>query len=387
MWDSSGDERCPGRHGSHLRTDNSHGRLIQGYRMTIEVRNISKSFGEFPALKKVSFRVEDAELVALLGPSGSGKTTLLRIIGGIEVPDDGSVLVNDQEITLAKTVERRIGFVFQHYALFRHMNVFENVAFGLKVRPLAIRPSPEAIRNKVFDLLKLVQLDRMADRFPWELSGGQRQRVALARTLAIEPKVLLLDEPFGALDAKVRQELRVWLRRLHDEIHVTSIFVTHDQEEALELADRVAILNEGEIQQIGAPDEVYHHPINSFVYHFLGRVNLFHGRLEEGRVYWAGKEAEMESKAADHSKKTTIYARPHALEINKEQKSPQSVTATVQYINQAGPVVKVALINEVKDPIYADISHERFQELQLKKGDTVFVKLKDFKVFSEDYTI
>ncbi len=359
---------------------------LKEFSMSIEVRNVSKSFGGFSALKNVSLKVAQTELVALLGPSGSGKTTLLRIISGIENPDEGSVLINGEELRLAKKVERRIGFVFQHYALFRHMNVFENVAFGLKVRPKKLRPSDEAIRAKVFDLLKLVQLDRMAERFPWELSGGQRQRVALARALAIEPKVLLLDEPFGALDAKVRQDLRIWLRRLHDEIHVTSIFVTHDQEEALELADRVAVLNEGKIEQIGTPDEVYHHPANSFVYNFLGRVNLFHGRVEEGRIYWAGKEPKTESNEGP-PKKTTIYARPHALEIEKEKKSLESVSAAVQTINQAGPVVKIELLNEAKELIHVDLSHERFQELKLKKGDTVYVKLKDFKVFSEDYTI
>lgn len=236
--------------------------------MSIEVCSISKRFGGFTALNSVSLQVPLGELVALLGPSGSGKTTLLRIIAGLESPDAGSLLFDGRDGTMRSARERRVGFVFQHYALFRHMSVFENVAFGLRVRPRSQRPSQDEIRQRVNSLLRLVQLDGMAERYPWQLSGGQRQRVALARALAIEPRVLLLDEPFGALDATVRQELRRWLRRLHDEIQVTSLFVTHDQEEALEVADRVVIMNEGRIEQIGSPEEVYEHPANPFVCRF-----------------------------------------------------------------------------------------------------------------------
>src|SRR5208337_1091843 len=249
--------------------------------MSIEARNITKRFGDFAALKDVSLQIQAGELVALLGPSGSGKTTLLRVIAGLEFPDSGSVIFDGEETTHRSAQDRGVGFVFQHYALFRHMTVFENVAFGLRVKPRRERPPEGRIRARVNDLLKLVQLDWLATRYPSQLSGGQRQRIALARALAVEPKVLLLDEPFGALDAKVRQELRRWLRRLHDEIHVTSLFVTHDQEEALEVSDRVAVMNEGRIEQVGTPDDVYHHPITPFVYNFLGSVNLFHGRIDE----------------------------------------------------------------------------------------------------------
>jgi sulfate transport system ATP-binding protein len=219
--------------------------------MSIEATHIRKSYGEFEALKDVSLRIESGELVALLGPSGSGKTTLLRIIAGLEVPDSGTIRLNDEDATKATASQRHVGFVFQHYALFRHLTVFENIAFGLRLRPRSTRPSEEQIRRRVNELLQLIQLDWLGNRFPNQLSGGQRQRVALARALAVEPRVLLLDEPFGALDAKVRKELRRWLRRLHDELHIASVFVTHDQEEALEVADRVAIMNHGRIEQVG----------------------------------------------------------------------------------------------------------------------------------------
>jgi sulfate/thiosulfate transport system ATP-binding protein len=248
--------------------------------MGIEVRHVSKRFGSFVALNDVSFTVASGELVALLGPSGSGKTTLLRIVAGLDTADAGSVLLEGEDATDRNARDRGVGFVFQHYALFRHMSVFENVAFGLRVRSPKRRPAEEEIRRRVLQLLELVQLDYLHDRRPSELSGGQRQRVALARALAVEPKVLLLDEPFGALDAKVRQELRRWLRRLHDDIHLTSVFVTHDQEEALELADRVAVMNHGVIEQDGTPDQVVEQPATPFVSDFLGTVNIFRGRVD-----------------------------------------------------------------------------------------------------------
>jgi sulfate/thiosulfate transport system ATP-binding protein len=264
--------------------------------MSIEVRGLQKKFGSVVVCDNLNLDIPAGELVALLGPSGSGKTTLLRIIAGLEVPDAGSVLFHGEDATNTDVRERNVGFVFQHYALFGHMTIFENVAFGLRVRGKATRPNENAIRKKVTDLLELVQLGAMASRYPHQLSGGQRQRVALARALAVEPKVLLLDEPFGALDAKVRKELRRWLRRLHDEVHLTSVFVTHDQEEAMEVADRVVVMNQGRIEQQGAPDEVYDHPATPFVLQFLGDVNLFHGRLGLA----AGEVG---------------YARPHELEI------------------------------------------------------------------------
>ncbi len=250
--------------------------------MSIRIENVSKRFGVFEALHDVSLDIAPGELVALLGPSGSGKTTLLRVIAGLETPDAGRVHVQGEDTTDRSPRERGVGFVFQHYALFRHMTIFENVAFGLRVRPRCPASSREAIREKVMSLLKLVQLDWLADRYPHQLSGGQRQRIALARALAIEPRVLLLDEPFGALDAKVRRELRRWLRRLHDEIHLTSVFVTHDQEEALEVADRVVLVNRGRIEQVGTPGDVYDNPATPFVYEFLGNVNLFEARISRG---------------------------------------------------------------------------------------------------------
>ena len=276
--------------------------------MGIEVRGVTKRFGNFVALDDVSLEVASGELVALLGPSGSGKTTLLRIIAGLDSGDAGSVLLAGEDATSRSARDRGVGFVFQHYALFRHMTVFENVAFGLRVRPRATRPADADITRRVTELLELVQLDYLSKRRPNELSGGQRQRVALARALAVEPKVLLLDEPFGALDAKVRLELRQWLRRLHDEIHLTSVFVTHDQEEALELADRVAIMNHGRIEQDGSPGSVMEHPATPFVASFLGSVNIFHGRLEGGAIRVELAEAEIERmnlKAGDR-----LYVKP-----------------------------------------------------------------------------
>jgi len=237
--------------------------------MSVAVKHISKRFGTFPALRDVSLEVQTGELLALLGPSGSGKTTLLRVIAGLEIPDAGQVTFVDEDVTEKSAYERRAGFVFQHYALFQHMNVYENIAFGLRVLPRKARPNAAAITKRVNELLKLIQLEGYEQRMPSQLSGGQRQRVALARSLAIEPRVLLLDEPFGALDAKVRKDLRKWLRHFHDQTHLTSLFVTHDQEEAFELADRVVIFNEGRIQQIGLPSELRENPQNDFVRDFL----------------------------------------------------------------------------------------------------------------------
>jgi sulfate transport system ATP-binding protein len=285
--------------------------------MGIEVRNLTKSFGSFVALRDVSFTVNSGELVALLGPSGSGKTTLLRVIAGLERPEIGTVLFDGDDATARDPRDRGVGFVFQHYALFRHMSVFENVAFGLRVRPRDQRPSEEDIKRRVHGLLELVQLDYLGDRYPSQLSGGQRQRVALARALAVEPTVLLLDEPFGALDAKVRQELRRWLRRLHQEIHLTSVFVTHDQEEALELANRVVVMNEGRIEQDAAPGEVIENPATPFVSNFLGNVNLFHGRVqvevhdEEGRPMAMELDGER-SEAVRVIVGDRVYVRPRA---------------------------------------------------------------------------
>src|ERR1700733_4308910 len=303
--------------------------------MAIDARHVSKSFANYVALRDVALHVGQGELVALLGPSGSGKTTLLRIIAGLDTPDpnpETSVNVDGQDILDRSASERRVGFVFQHYALFRHMTVFENIAFGLRVRSRRLRPAKDAIAARVFELLDLIQLRNQAGRYPSQLSGGQRQRVALARALAVEPSVLLLDEPFGALDAKVRMELRRWLRRLHDELHITSVFVTHDQEEALELADRVVVMNNGSIDQIGTPAEVYHHPASPFVYQFLGNVNLFRGRIVDGHVTIDGALAEVADphhRNGTAQKPATIYVRPHQLDLALEPKGGSEFGATV----------------------------------------------------------
>jgi sulfate/thiosulfate transport system ATP-binding protein len=347
--------------------------------MSIEVRGISKQFGQFAALKDVSLVVPHGELVALLGPSGSGKTTLLRVIAGLEFPDAGTVTFDGEESTQRDAQDRNVGFVFQHYSLFRHMTVFDNVAFGLTVKPKKTRPSKEEIREKVTTLLRMVQLDWLMDRYPTQLSGGQRQRVALARALAVEPKVLLLDEPFGSLDAKVRQELRSWLRRLHDEIQVTSLFVTHDQEEALEVADRIVVMNQGRIEQQGPPDEVYHKPANAFVYHFLGDLNLFHARVENGDTY-IGEPAPASS-TAPNGASPMVFVRPHRMHIERYPASEHHFPGKVRHINPAGPVVKLELITDGGHSLQVEISHERFVELGLHKDDVVFVSPMEMQVF------
>ncbi len=355
--------------------------------MSIEIRNVSKTFGTFRALQDVSLDVPTGELVALLGPSGSGKTTLLRIIAGLEEADRGSIHFYGEDATRRNVRDRQVGFVFQHYALFKHMTVFENIAFGLKVRSRETRPSDREISQKVHDLLKLIQLDWIADRFPSQLSGGQRQRVALARALAVEPKVLLLDEPFGALDAKVRKELRRWLRRLHDDVHVTSVFVTHDQEEALEVADRVVVMNEGRVEQIGAPDDVYAKPANPFVYGFLGNVNLFHGRLEQGFTRIGNLSVETPEQAGSAGA-AAVYVRPHDVEIALKPGANGAIEATVHFVRAVGPVVRVEL--ERKDGaglIEAELPHDRYRTLGVKAGDTVFASVRNPRVFTEDFTI
>ena len=286
--------------------------------MQIELRGVTRQFGTFTALSDVDLTVSSGELVALLGPSGSGKTTLLRVIAGLETPDRGVVMLDGRDATAQRVRDRKVGFVFQHYALFRHMTVFENIAFGLRVRPRSRRPKEAVIDETVHRLLDLVQLEPQATRYPSELSGGQRQRVALARALAVEPSVLLLDEPFGALDAKVRKELRRWLRRLHDTLNVTSVFVTHDQEEAMELAGRVVIMNHGRIEQVGTPDDVYSRPQSPFVYDFLGDINLFHGRIEGGSIRLGSLAVEVPGLDPAHPRDAALYLRPHMLEVRIE---------------------------------------------------------------------
>jgi sulfate transport system ATP-binding protein len=352
--------------------------------MSILVKNITKKFGAFTALDNVSLEVPNGSLLALLGPSGSGKTTLLRIIAGLEVPDSGSVVCQDEDITRQSARDRNVGFVFQHYALFRHMNVFENVAFGMRVR----KQPKKLIHDRVSELLHLVRLDGLERRYPSQLSGGQRQRVALARALAIQPKVLLLDEPFGALDAKVRQELRSWLRRLHHEINMTSVFVTHDQEEAFEVADRVVVMNQGRIEQAGAPDDVFEHPANPFVMDFLGNVNVFHGRVQNGRASLGSMEVAYPEYPHQEARPATLYVRPHELEIEHSPNGTASLKARVERINPAGSVAKVFLLAaEFGVSLNVELSPERYVELALKTGDTVYVSPRKVRVFMPEYVI
>ncbi|MBL0729746.1 sulfate/molybdate ABC transporter ATP-binding protein [Piscinibacter sp. HJYY11] len=333
--------------------------------MSIEIRNLNKAFGKTVVCDNINLDIPSGELVALLGPSGSGKTSLLRIIAGLERPDSGSVLFHGEDATYDDVRDRHVGFVFQHYALFGHMSIFENVAFGLRVRPKATRPSEAKIKEKVMELLKLVQLDWLADRYPHQLSGGQRQRIALARALAVEPKVLLLDEPFGALDAKVRKELRRWLRRLHDEMHVTSVFVTHDQDEAMEVADRVVVMNLGKIEQDGSPDEVYDRPATPFVLQFLGDVNLFHGRF--GHAPGGNVDANDVS-----------YVRPHELEIVATP-SEGTLAVTLSQALTVGPQTRIEF-KRLDDGSYVDVEMARAdysalrEKLGLGPGSQVFLK-------------
>ena len=348
--------------------------------MSIEVSRLSKRFGTFAALNDVSFTVKQGELLALLGPSGSGKTTLLRIIAGLERPDSGSVLFDGEDATRRDPRDRGVGFVFQHYALFRHMTVFENVAFGLRVRPRAQRPDEAEIRRRVMELLGLVQLDYLGDRLPSQLSGGQRQRVALARALAVQPKVLLLDEPFGALDAKVRQELRRWLRRLHADIHLTSVFVTHDQEEALELANRVVVMNEGRIEQDASPDEVLEHPATPFVVNFLGNVNIFHGRVQGGKALLGPIAVEYPQHPHTEARDAAGYARPHELDISRTDIGG-GLWATVSDVRAAGAVVKIEVGDGDGRVIQIELGREQYEKVRAIVGEEVYVTPRRVRVF------
>lgn len=347
--------------------------------MDIQVRGITKQFGSFTALDDINLTIAEGELVALLGPSGSGKTTLLRIIAGLEQPTSGSILFGGEDLINQSLRERQVGFVFQHYALFRHMRVIDNVAFGLRVKQRHERRSEAEIRERVMRLLRLVQLEPFASRYPSQLSGGQRQRVALARALAIEPKVLLLDEPFGALDAKVRKELRRWLRGLHAEMHLTSVFVTHDQEEALELADRVVVMDRGRIEQIGTPAEVYEHPATAFTYEFLGNVNRFDCRIRDGKAsFLIGEIAVPNSLAAP----AVAYVRPHDVEIFASRVM-SGEPGTVRYISAAGPLAKVEVaVGADGRLLEAELSRPQLNHLGLKIGQNVFIRASKARVFS-----
>ena len=344
--------------------------------MAIQVSGITKRFGSYLALDSVDLEVRSGELLALLGPSGSGKTTLLRIMAGLEHADAGSLQLHGAEALGLKPRERQVGFVFQHYALFRHMTVFDNVAFGLKVRPRGQRFAGAEIKRRVMELLELVQLAHFADRYPAQLSGGQRQRVALARALAIEPKVLLLDEPFGALDAKVRKELRRWLRKLHDDIHVTSVFVTHDQEEALELADRVVVMSQGRIEQVGSPADVYDHPASAFVYEFLGQVNRFDCAVEGGVAKAANGALSIATDGAVQGP-AIAYVRPHDLGLSPTVGGPGRVSS----IQVVGPDARIE-VDLAGLVLEAEMDRERLGVLGLSPGDRCAVHIDRARVFA-----
>ena len=349
--------------------------------MSITLQGVSKRFGEYAAVENIDLDVATGALMALLGPSGSGKTTLLRIIGGLETPDAGQVLFDGQDATLWPIGDRKVGFVFQQYALFRHMTVFENVAFGLKVKRRRERPSAKDIRKKVQDLLALVQLEWAHDRYAAQLSGGQRQRVALARAMAVDPRVLLLDEPFGALDSQVRHELRRWLRRLHDELHFTSIIVTHDQQEAIEVADTVVVLNQGKIEQVGIPGEIYDLPKSAFVHRFLGQVNELPVKLRDGRAYVGPIDIAAAADVQTGSAKNIALIRPHEIEIGDVA---SGWPATVVAMRVIGPIVRLDLCADgqpIHEPLEAEIGRERFEAERFSLGQWVGMRFRRWQVY------
>lgn len=351
--------------------------------MSIQVKNIDKRFGAFHALNDISLEFPEGQLVALLGPSGCGKTTLLRIIAGLESADQGQVILEGQDATNVHVRERQVGFVFQHYALFRHMSVFDNIAFGLRVRPRATRPSEAEIKKRVDRLLDLVQLGFLADRYPAQLSGGQRQRIALARALAVEPRVLLLDEPFGALDAKVRKELRRWLRTLHDELHITSIFVTHDQEEALEVADQIIIMNKGNVEQIGSPREVYEHPKTPFVFDFLGQANRFEAEHHAGIIQVGTDKIHLPHLQDGPSGQVIAFARPNELSIFS-----QPVENTIQVSFQREVWIAGKIMAELQDQdgrlIEIELSAEEAKLHQFRPNQSVWIRPTTLHLFRQD---
>jgi sulfate transport system ATP-binding protein len=332
--------------------------------MGITIEGVSKRFGDFQALRPTDLTIETGSLVALLGPSGSGKSTLLRLIAGLEMPDTGRILLTGRDATYASVQDRNIGFVFQHYALFKHMTVRQNVAFGLEI----CKASRAEIRARVDELLELVQLSGFGDRYPSQLSGGQRQRVALARALAVEPQVLLLDEPFGALDAKVRKELRAWLRRLHDEVHVTTVFVTHDQEEAMEVADQIVVMSHGQIEQVGSPAEVYDHPATPFVMSFVGPVNVLH------------PESALSCQLPKYQGSQQVFLRPHDVQIELDPRSG-GVSAQVQVVLHLGREIQAELLLHDGGSLWVHLSREQYADTPIQRGQQVYVRPKAIKAF------
>jgi sulfate transport system ATP-binding protein len=359
--------------------------------MSIEVRGIRKTFGRFAALDGVSLAFPSGELVALLGPSGCGKTTLLRVIAGLEFADEGRVLFDGEDAAHRDVRERQVGFVFQHYALFRHLSVFENIAFGLRVKARKQRPPEAIVKKRVHELLELVQLGWLAHRYPAQLSGGQRQRIALARALAVEPRVLLLDEPFGSLDAKVRKELRKWLRRLHDELHITSIFVTHDQDEAVEVADRIVLMNKGRVEQSGTTQQVYERPATAFAYGFLGAVNRFPGRLDGHSLRVGNATVPLAECAGTHGEEVIAFARPHELDIVLADEGAHGLPARVRRVLPSGATARIELTGPrgadggPEPPDFeVEITRERLAELNLQPGQSVRLTSSRLRVFPSD---
>jgi len=347
--------------------------------MQIQIRDIHKAFGSFPALKGVNLDIHSGELIALLGPSGSGKTTLLRTIAGLEYQDHGRILFGGEDIARRPVRERGVGFVFQHYALFKHMTVGDNIAFGLRVREGKTRPTEAAIKQRVAELLELVQLAGLDQRYPSQLSGGQRQRVALARALAIEPKVLLLDEPFGALDAKVRKDLRRWLRELHDKTGYTTIFVTHDQEEALELADRVVVMNQGRIEQVGGTDEVYERPATPFVFDFLGSVNILSGEVRGRALHLNGSSFELDS--IHPAGAVDVYVRPHDFQLVAD--GAPGLDAVVRTVQRTGATVRISVSLHTQDePVELELSHLDPQARGRKSGEALRIAPVSYGLFA-----
>ncbi|WP_251978424.1 sulfate/molybdate ABC transporter ATP-binding protein [Salinicola avicenniae] len=343
--------------------------------MSIRIARIDKTYGakgpgQTRALEPIDLDIHDGELIGLLGPSGSGKTTLLRIVAGLEQADSGSIHFGERDVTRVHVRDRRIGFVFQHYALFRHMSVYDNVAFGLNALPRRERPSTEEIRSRVMQLLEMVRLQAFAKRFPAQLSGGQQQRVALARALALKPDVLLLDEPFGALDAKVRQELRRWLRHLHEELHFTSLFVTHDQEEALELSDRVVVMSNGRIEQIATPDTLYRQPANRFVFEFLGDINRLEGDVEREVLTCGNARIAVPGIASGRHE---LLLRPHEISLATQASDRAHLPVTVSAIVPVGAEVRLELEADwLGEPWLATIGHEAFERLDITRGKRLF---------------
>jgi sulfate/thiosulfate transport system ATP-binding protein len=355
--------------------------------MSIRVQNIVKRFGQFVALDDVTLDFPQGQLVGLLGPSGCGKTTLLRIIAGLESADGGWVFLDGEDASTAHVRERQVGFVFQHYALFRHMTVFDNIAFGLRVKPHKQRPNAETIRRRVRELLELVQMDSLATRYPNQLSGGQRQRVALARALAVEPRVLLLDEPFGALDAKVRKELRRWLRQLHETLHITSIFVTHDQEEALEVSDQVVLMNHGRVEQVGAPAQVYEQPATPFVYGFLGAVNLFHGRVHNNQLHVGADRLPLADNGFPADAEALGFVRPHELEIDTDPLGKEGIAARVARVLALGATARIELTGANGSTVHhyeVELPRARAAALNLSVGQSVRLKSARIRLFAPE---